>query len=312
MEYTPKKVFVLDGKTYLELSYAEFRQQKDTYHGRRFIPLHGMLMEVPEDAYKAFYKRKRREKYLKDRSKDNGDFSYDMLTTDDCIRKNPFNFALDTVIEDDRERKAALTPKQEENLLAFMEQDAVYKKYRDEVIILLGTGLRISEFCGLTTALDFKNRQINVDHQLLRDADIGYYIETPKTKNGIRQIPMSEEVYQALKRVLKNRGNAAPFSVEGYKNFLFLKNDGMPKVSANYDSMLKGLVKKYNKQNKEQLPNITPHILRHTFCTRLANAGMNPKALQYIMGHANITMTLNYYAHATYDSAKAEMERLAA
>ncbi len=231
---------------------------------------------------------------------------------DDCIRKNPFNFALDTVIEDDRERKAALTPKQEENLLAFMEQDAVYKKYRDEVIILLGTGLRISEFCGLTTALDFKNRQINVDHQLLRDADIGYYIETPKTKNGIRQIPMNEEVYQALKRVLKNRGNAAPFSVEGYKNFLFLKNDGMPKVSANYDSMLKGLVKKYNKQNKEQLPNITPHILRHTFCTRLANAGMNPKALQYIMGHANITMTLNYYAHATYDSAKAEMERLAA
>ena len=231
---------------------------------------------------------------------------------DDCIRKNPFNFALDTVIEDDRERKAALTPKQEESLLAFMEQDAVYRKYRDEVIILLGTGLRISEFCGLTTALDFKNRQINVDHQLLRDADIGYYVETPKTKNGIRQIPMSEEVYQALKRVLKNRGNAAPFSVEGYKNFLFLKNDGMPKVSANYDSMLKGLVKKYNKQNKEQLPNITPHILRHTFCTRLANAGMNPKALQYIMGHANITMTLNYYAHATYDSAKAEMERLAA
>lgn len=71
----------------------------------------------------------------------------------------------------------------------------------------------------------------------------------------------------------------------------------MPKVAANYESMLKGLVKKYNKQNKEQLPNITPYILRHTFCTRLANAGMNPKALQYIMGHANITMTLNYYAH---------------
>lgn len=231
---------------------------------------------------------------------------------DDCIRKNPFNFALDTIIEDDRERKAALTPKQEESLLAFMEQDTVYRKYRDEVIILLGTGLRISEFCGLTTALDFKSRQINVDHQLLRDAAIGYYIETPKTKNGIRQIPMSEEVYQALKHVLKNRSNAAPFSVEGYKNFLFLKNGGMPKVSANYDSMLKGLVKKCNKQNKEQLPNITPHILRHTFRTRLANAGMNPKALQYIMGHANITMTLNYYAHATYDSAKAEMERLAA
>ncbi|MGY2665416.1 tyrosine-type recombinase/integrase, partial [Enterococcus faecium] len=63
----------------------------------------------------------------------------------------------------------------------------------------------------------------------------------------------------------------------------------------------------------EALPKTTtPHAMRHTFCTRLANAGMNPKALQYIMGHSNITMTLNYYAHATFDSARAEMERLAA
>lgn len=238
--------------------------------------------------------------------------AFNTAIEDDCIRKNPFIFALDTVIEDDRKPKEALTPEQVDSLLAFMEQDAVYKKYRDEVIILLGTGLRISEFCGLTTALDFKNRSINVDHQLLRDAEIGYYIETPKTKNGIRQIPMSEEVFQALKRVMKNRNRTAAFSVDGYKNFLFLKKDGTPKVAANYCSMLTGLVKKYNKQHKEQLPHITPHILRHTFCTRLANAGMNPKALQYIMGHANITMTLNYYAHATYDSAKAEMERLAA
>ena len=71
-------------------------------------------------------------------------------------------------------------------------------------------------------------------------------------------------------------------------------------------------VKKYNKQHKEQLPNITPHSLRHTFCTRMANAGMNPKALQYIMGHANITMTLDYYTHVDACSVKAEMERLAA
>ena len=231
---------------------------------------------------------------------------------DDCIRKNPFNFQLDTVIEDDREIKEALTSEQVERLLAFMAEDKVYRQYQDEVIILLGTGLRISELCGLTTALDFKNRSILVDHQLLRDTDIGYYIETPKTKNGVRQIPMREEVFQALKRAVKNRNRASTFTVDGYKNFLFLKKDGTPKVASNYCGMLNGLVKKYNKQHKEQLPHITPHILRHTFCTRLANAGMNPKALQYIMGHANITMTLNYYAHATYDSAKAEMERLAA
>ena len=76
--------------------------------------------------------------------------------------------------------------------------------------------------------------------------------------------------------------------------------------------MIRNLFKKYNKQHKEPLPNITPHSFRHTFCTRMANAGMNPKALQYIMGHANITMTLDYYTHVDACSVRAEMERPAA
>ncbi len=96
MEYTPKKVFVLEDGTYLELSCAEFRRGEDTYHGRRFIPLHGMLMEVPEDEYKAFYKERRRQKYLAERSRDNGDFSYDMLTTDEF---NGEDILVDTVAD---------------------------------------------------------------------------------------------------------------------------------------------------------------------------------------------------------------------
>lgn len=76
--------------------------------------------------------------------------------------------------------------------------------------------------------------------------------------------------------------------------------------------MFKGLIKKYNKYHKDMLPNVTPHTFRHTFCTNLANAGMNPKSLQYLIGHANIVLTLNYYTHATFDSAKAEMTRLIA
>ena len=80
-----------------------------------------------------------------------------------------------------------------------------------------------------------------------------------------------------------------------------------------YDAMFRKLVGKCNKNHEEALPAVTtPHTLRHTFCTNMANAGMNPKALQYLMGHANITMTLNYYAHATFDSAQAEFFRLAA
>lgn len=124
---------------------------------------------------------------------------------------------------------------------------------------------------------------------------------------------MSTKVYEAFERVLKNRGRAKPIIIDGYGKFLFLNRNGLPKVAANYESMFRGLVKKYNKCHEEALPNVTtPHTLRHTFCTNLANAGMNPKALQYIMGHSNINMMLNYYAHATSDSALAEMERLIA
>ena len=233
---------------------------------------------------------------------------------DDCIRKNPFDFQLNTVLEDDTEPKEPLSPTQEAAFLSFVQHDKVYQKYYDEIIILLGTGLRISELCGLTEAdIDLDKQLINVDHQLLRSAETGYYIETPKTKSGIRQIPMSEKVYEAFNRVLKRRRGAKAVTIDGYSNFLFLNRDGYPKTATNYDGMFRGLAKKYNKYHEEALPKVmTPHTLRHTFCTNMANAGMNPKALQYIMGHSNINMTLNYYAHATSDSAMAEMERLIA
>ena len=233
---------------------------------------------------------------------------------DDCIRKNPFDFQLNTVLEDDTEPKVPLSPIQEASFLSFIQNDKVYKKYYDEIIILLGTGLRISELCGLTeTDIDFENKLINVDHQLLKISG-NYYVDTPKTKSGVRQIPMNTNVCEALERVLKNRRQTAtPIIVGGYTRFLFLNQNGLPKVAANYENMFRGLVKKYNKCHEEALPKVmTPHTLRHTFCTNLANAGMNPKALQYIMGHSNINMTLNYYAHATPDNAIAEMERLIA
>ena len=221
---------------------------------------------------------------------------------------------MDTVLEDDTEEKVALTQEQEHRLLAFAGSDPVYRKYCDEIIVLLGTGLRVSELCGLTVELDFENRRIDVDHQLLRDSELGYYVDAPKTKNGVRQIPMSEKVYQALKRAVKNRGKAAR-SISGVTpTSCSSTKAAFPKRRSCYESMFLGLVRKYNKHHKpdEALPNITPHTMRHTFCTRLAQAGMNPKDLQYIMGHSNITMTLNYYAHADYASAKAAMDKLAA
>ena len=226
---------------------------------------------------------------------------------DDYIRKNPFNYALNTVIEDDRTARVALTDEQEQTLLSFTKSDNTYRKYYDVIILLLKTGLRISELCGLTVSdLDFENRFINVDHQLMRNKEVGYYIETPKTKSGIRKVPMSEEAYQSLQRILSNRKKAQPIVIDSYSDFLFLNREGYPLIGAYYTVTFANLVKKYNKSHEDKLPKITPHILRHTFCTRLANKNMNPKSLQYIMGHSNINITMNLYAHASMDGVKNE------
>ncbi|EDS74461.1 hypothetical protein CLOSPI_02045 [Thomasclavelia spiroformis DSM 1552] len=85
-----------------------------------------------------------------------------------------------------------------------------------------------------------------------------------------------------------------------------------PMTNAYYTATFSNLTKKYNKCHEDSLPKITPHILRHTFCTRLANRNMNPKSLQYIMGHSNISITLNLYAHASAESVKAELRSMIA
>lgn len=73
------------------------------------------------------------------------------------------------------------------------------------------------------------------------------------------------------------------------------------------------MVGKYRKGDRLPLPEVmTAHTLRHTFCTNMAMKGMNPKALQYVMGHTNIEMTLGYYAHSTSESALEEMRRVVA
>lgn len=231
---------------------------------------------------------------------------------DDLIRKNPFDFDIKTVLTDDTAPKVILTREQEEELVAFAQSDKVYSKYADEIIILLNTGLRISELCGLTISdIDFENEQINVDHQLQRDTEFGYYINKPKTKKGIRQIPMlaGSKAYIAFQHAIENRAATDTVEIDGYKDFLFLNRKGYPKVADDYKDMLKRLVKKYNKKHTASLPHISPHSLRHTFCSHMANTGMNPKALQYVMGHSNISMTLDYYTHVSIDEIKEEMAR---
>lgn len=229
---------------------------------------------------------------------------------DDLIRKNPFNFDMEDVIENDTEPKTALTDTQADMLLRFLQTDCTYQKHYHAVIVLLNTGLRISELCGLTaTDIDFENGYINIDHQLIFDGG-RYRIEQPKTDSGIRKIPMNDSVSRALKDEIQSRENAQPITIDGYTDFIFLNKKGLPMYGAAYSTDFANMVRKYNKHHKEKLPRISPHMLRHTFCTNLAFKNMPPKALQYIMGHKDVTTTLGYYAHGSAESAKMAMESL--
>ena len=231
---------------------------------------------------------------------------------DDLIRKNPFNFNTEDVIENNTEEKIALTDKQTDMLLRFLQTDCTYHKHYHAVIVLLSSGLRISELCGLTVKdIDFENGFINVNHQLIFDKG-SYRTEKPKTDNGFRKIPMNESVAKALKAEINNRENAQPVTVDEYTDFVFLNKSGNPMYGAAYSVDFSKMIKKYNKHHKEKLPKISPHTLRHTFCTNMANKNMSPKALQYIMGHKDITTTLGYYAHGSAESAKIAMESLTA
>ena len=75
---------------------------------------------------------------------------------------------------------------------------------------------------------------------------------------------------------------------------------------------MKRAVEKYNEGHMLHLPTITPHVCRHTYCSNMAKAGMNPKTLQYLMGHSEIGVTMNTYTHVGFEDAKDELERMKA
>ena len=239
--------------------------------------------------------------------------AFQMAVDDDLLRKNPFGFELASVIVNDSVTREAITRKQERELLRFIKEDKHFCRYYDAIYILFHTGLRISEFCGLTVSdIEFGNQRIKVDHQLQRTTQMQYVIQEPKTESGIRYVPMSEEVAACFRRIIANRAmpDVEPM-IDGHVGFLFLDKNERPMVALHWEKYLQHIVEKYNKIYRIQMSKVTPHVCRHTFCSNMAKSGMNPKTLQYIMGHADISVTLNVYTHVQFDDAQAEMLRLA-
>ena len=238
--------------------------------------------------------------------------AFQLAMDDDLIRKNPFEFELATVVVNDSVTREAITRKQQRDLLKFIKEDRHFSRYYDGIYILFHTGLRISEFVGLTLSdIDFDNRKIIVNHQLQRKRNMEYLIEDTKTTSGTRQVPMTDDVYECFKRIVKNRRKpkVEPM-IDGYTGFLFLDKNDMPMVALYWEKYFQHICKKYNRIYKVQMPKVTPHVCRHTFCSNMAKFGMNPKTLQYIMGHSDISVTLNTYTHIGFEDAEAEMKRI--
>ena len=245
----------------------------------------------------------------------------------DLIRKNPCADC-GREIKSEPTGKISLTIKQQQMLLEFIEDDNTWCVHYPLILFLLSTGLRISEAIGLTAdRIDMKNNVVHIDRQLVYRTSEGSYcyrFAPTKSNSGKRDIPLTENAKKALIRqkeldlILGRRGKEQ--KVDGEKGLVFLTRNGTPMNNRNFGKALDGIVKAYNKmeivrsekehREPELLPHISPHILRHTFCTRCAESGMDVKVLQTIMGHSNIAVTMEVYNHVDEVRVQSEMKKL--
>ena len=159
--------------------------------------------------------------------------------------------------------------------------------------------------------LDMENRIIDINKQLQRTSTMEYIIEPTKTNAGTRKLPMTEEVFRCFQAILEDREPpAVEPMVDGQVGFLYLDDQGLPLVAMHWEHRFNRMVRRYNDIFRVQMPNITPHVCRHTYCSNQARAGMNPKTLQYLMGHSDISVTMNVYTHLGLEDAAAEMARM--
>ena len=250
---------------------------------------------------------------------------------EDGKEKNVYSWRLDKNDPTPRGKKRELSLREKEKQIQADLFDHIVTRGGNYTVVelvekytSLKTGVGHNTKAGYKTVINILNREAfgkqRIDKVRLSDAKAwliklqqvdGRGYSSIHSIRGVLRPAFQLAVDDDLIRILANRValKIEPM-VDGYAGFLFLDKNDKPMVALHWEKYLEHIIEKYNKIYRIQMPKVTPHVCRHTFCSNMAKSGMNPKTLQYIMGHSDISVTLNVYTHVQFDDAQAELLRV--
>ena len=251
---------------------------------------------------------------------------FDMALNDNYIRLNPTDNMLKELKKAHNfsvEKRKALTIPEQELFMRFLKESTQYNHWYPIFAVMLGTGMRVGELTGLRWCdIDFDEDLISVNHTLVfynhgDNKGCTFSINTPKTEAGNRTIPILPSVKEALK-MQQEFDVKCSVSIDGYSDFIFVNRFGATQHQGTLNKAIKRIIRDCNDEvllkSKEKDPVLLPpfscHSLRHTFTTRAVESGMNVKVLQEVLGHKDISTTLNIYTDVTKDTKKKEVSTL--
>ena len=251
----------------------------------------------------------------------------EIAVEDDYLRYNPSDNALKELkkaVNFEVEKRRALTVSEQEIFEAFLRKKGQYHRWYPVFTVMLWTGMRVGEITGLRWCdIDLEEGSINVNHTLVyfdkrAEERCTFAINTTKTKAGERSIPMLPKVKEAFlmeKEYQRECGVKSESVVDGYRDFIFVNRFGNVQHQGTLNKPLRRIIRDCNfeilDKNKQNdviiLPKFSNHSLRHTFTTRMCEAGVNIKAMQEILGHADAETTMDISAEATKELKKSEL-----
>lgn len=208
------------------------------------------------------------------------------------------------------ERTKAMTPEQKDLFLEYARGSV----YEDAYIFALNTGCRLGEITGLRWQdVDFTNRKLHITHTLNYIRGKGRILDTTKSDCSERVIPMNSTVYDMLRRIRKQqmeyKSDMGDFwkEEEGLENIVFT----YPIGGAFWESCIRVDMKSISERIRKDghdFERITPHSFRHTFATLGLKNGIPAKVMQKLLGHANLSITMDIYADVLEEDRTEAME----